>query len=144
MSTTISLNNVLCLVAHSCLTLCDSMDCSPPGSSVHGDSPGKNTRVDCHACLQGIFPTSNPCLLHCRSILYCLNHQGSIILSNMLAFAFLLTMSLKLGTLLLTSILEFYPEKSMATHSSILTWKIPWMEEPGGLQSMRSQRVRHD
>ena len=103
MSTTISLNNVLCLVAHSCLTLCDSMDCSPPGSSVHGDSPGKNTRVDCHACLQGIFPTSNPCLLHCRSILYCLNHQGSIILSNMLAFAFLLTMSLKLGTLLLTS-----------------------------------------
>ena len=105
MSTTISLNNVLCLVAHSCLTLCDSMDCSPPGSSVHGDSPGKNTRVGCYACLQGIFPTwrSNPCLLHCRSILYCLNHQESIILSNMLAFAFLLTMSLKLGTLLLTS-----------------------------------------
>ena len=32
----------------SCLTLGDPMDCSPPGSSVHGDSPGKNTRVDCH------------------------------------------------------------------------------------------------
>ena len=32
----------------------------------------------------------------------------------------------------------------MATHSSILAWKIPWMEEPGGLQSMGSQRVRHD
>jgi len=32
----------------------------------------------------------------------------------------------------------------MATHSSILAWKIPWTEEPGGLQSMGSQRVRHD
>ena len=35
-------------------------------------------------------------------------------------------------------------EKGMATHSSILAWKIPWAEEPGGLQSMESQRVRHD
>ena len=35
-------------------------------------------------------------------------------------------------------------EKEMATHSSILAWKIPWMEEPGRLQSMRSQRVGHD
>ena len=34
-------------------------------------------------------------------------------------------------------------EKGMATHSSILTWRIPWTEEPGGLQSMGSQRVRH-
>ena len=35
-------------------------------------------------------------------------------------------------------------EKKIATHSSILTWKIPWMEELGRLQSMGSQRVRHD
>ena len=35
-------------------------------------------------------------------------------------------------------------EKEMATHSSTLAWKIPRMEEPGGLQSMRSQRIRHD
>jgi len=35
-------------------------------------------------------------------------------------------------------------EKEMATHSSILAWKIPWMEEPGRLQSMGSQRVGHD
>ena len=35
-------------------------------------------------------------------------------------------------------------EKEMATHSSILAWRIPWTEEPGGLQSMVSQRVRHD
>ena len=35
-------------------------------------------------------------------------------------------------------------EQGMATHSSILAWRIPWTEEPGGLQSMGSQRVRHD
>ena len=35
-------------------------------------------------------------------------------------------------------------EKEMATHSCILAWKILWMEEPGGLQSMGSRRVRHD
>ena len=35
-------------------------------------------------------------------------------------------------------------EKEMATHSSILAWEIPWTEEPGGLQSTGSQRVRHD
>ena len=45
----------VCLVAQSCPTLCDPMDCSPPGSSVHGDSSGKNTGVDCQALLQGIF-----------------------------------------------------------------------------------------
>ena len=70
---------VLCLVAQSCLTLCSAMDCSPPGSSVHGDSPGKDTRVGCHVLLQGIFPTqgSNPGLPHCQQILYHLSHQGS-------------------------------------------------------------------
>ena len=54
-------------------------DYSPPGFSVHGHSPGKNTGVGCHLLLQGIFPTqgSNPGLLHCRWILYHLNHQES-------------------------------------------------------------------
>ena len=55
------------------------MDCNPPGFSVHGDSPGKNIGVGCHALLQGIFPTqgSNPGLPHFRQILYHLSHQGS-------------------------------------------------------------------
>ena len=68
----------VCLVTQWCLTLYDPMDCSPPGSSVHGNSPGRNTRVDCHALLQGIFLTqgSNPGLLHYRQIIYCLSHQG--------------------------------------------------------------------
>ena len=50
----------------SCLTLCEPMDCSPPDTSVHRDSPGKYIRVDHHALLKGIFLTqgSNLCLLH--------------------------------------------------------------------------------
>ena len=64
-----SINDVACLCAklpQSCPALCDPMDCSPPGSSVHGDSPGKYTGVSCHALLQGIVPTqgSNPHLLY--------------------------------------------------------------------------------
>ena len=56
------------------------MDCSPPGSSVHWDSPGKNTGVGCHALLQGIFPTqgSNSGLSNCKWILYHLSYQGSL------------------------------------------------------------------
>ena len=71
--------SVLCLVAWSFLTLCDPVDCNLPGSSVHGESPGKNTGVNCHALLQGIFPTqgSNPGFPHCRQILYQLSHQES-------------------------------------------------------------------
>ena len=53
---------VLCLVAQSCPTLCDPMDCSSPGSSVHRGSPGRNTGMGCHALLQGIFPTQVSCI----------------------------------------------------------------------------------
>ena len=57
------LNGLCC--AQSCPTLCDPVDCSLTGSSVHGDSPSKNTGVDCHDLLEGIFPTqgSNPGLM---------------------------------------------------------------------------------
>ena len=55
------------------------MDCSSPGSSVHGITPGKNTGVGCHTLLQGIFPTqrSNLCLLHWQVDSLPLSHQGS-------------------------------------------------------------------
>ena len=73
------LARVLRLVTQSRLNLCDPIDCSPAGSSVRGDSPGKNTGVGCHALLQGIFPIqgSNPGLPHYRQILHCLSHQGN-------------------------------------------------------------------
>ena len=88
-------------VAQSCPTLSDPMDCSPPGSSVHGifqarvlewgaiafsdglhcpwNSPGQNTGVGSLSLLQEIFPTQglNPDLSHCRQILYQLSHKGS-------------------------------------------------------------------
>ena len=64
--------------AQSCPTLYDPMDCSPPGSSVHGDYPSKSTGVGCNALIQRIFPTqgSNSGLLYCRQIFYSLRHQG--------------------------------------------------------------------
>ena len=67
---------VLCLVAQWCPLLCDPMDCGPPGSSVLGDSPGKNAGVflpawDCHAR-----DLANPGLSQYRRILYLLGHQG--------------------------------------------------------------------
>ena len=46
----------MCVHVQSCLTLCDPMDCSPPGSSVFGDSPGKNTGVGCHVLLHKKYP----------------------------------------------------------------------------------------
>ena len=69
------------LVAKSCPTHCDPMDYCLPGSSVHGDSPGKNTGVGCHFLLQGIFPTreSNPDLLNCRQILYQLSYERHLL-----------------------------------------------------------------
>ena len=65
-------------VTQSCPTLCNPMDCSIPGSSVHGIFPGKGTGVGCHFLLQRIFLTqgSNPGLPHCREMLYHLSQQG--------------------------------------------------------------------
>ena len=64
---------VLCLVIQLGPTLCNPMDFNLPGSSFHGDSPGKSIGVGCQAPTQ----KSNPGLPHCRWILYCLSHQGS-------------------------------------------------------------------
>ena len=63
------------------------MDCSPPGSSVHGIFPGENTGVGCPALLQGIFPTRglNLCLLHWQVGYLPLSHQGSPHLARVLA-----------------------------------------------------------
>ena len=62
-------------------------DCVLPGSSVHGDSPGKNTGVSYDALLHRIFPTQglNP---HCRWILYHLSHQGNLWILEWVAYSF--------------------------------------------------------
>ena len=79
---------VLCLVAQ---TFYNLMDCSPPGSSDHRDSPGKNTGVGCHALLQGIFPTKglSPGLPHCTLILHHLNKKGSPLVHSFFFFFWL-------------------------------------------------------
>ena len=87
----------LCLCAQSlqsCPTLCDPLDCSPPGSSVHGDSPGENTGVGCHALLQGVFQTQGSnrhvlCLLYWQVDYLPLVPPGkSLIVSNAFGILF--------------------------------------------------------
>ena len=62
------LMKVKVLVTQSCPTLCDPMDCSLPWLLCPWNSPGKNTGMDCHSLLQGIFMAQglNPGFLHCR------------------------------------------------------------------------------
>ena len=71
--------------AQLCPTVCDPVDCSPPGSSVHGDSPGKSTGVGSLSLLQGNFPTqeSNWGLLHYRRVLHQLSYpeRGHLLFS---------------------------------------------------------------
>ena len=82
---------VYVLVTQLCLTLCDSVDCSPPGSSVHGILQARIVEWVAIAVSRGIFPTQglNPGLLHYRRMLYRLSYWRSpkklIILSNCLA-----------------------------------------------------------
>ena len=114
-------------VAQSCLTLSDSMDCSPPGSSVNG-----------------IFQAR---VLEWGAITF--SELGLVIHYSVLSRASLLAQRLKhLPAMRETGVRslgrEDPLEKEMATHSSILAWRIPWTEKPGGLQSMGSQRVGHD
>ena len=99
------------------------------------DFPGKSTGMGCNFLLQGIFLTQglNPLLLclHCRQILYLLSHWGR------------LWMQLKLTYRSMTCIFSFILVKN-CKDGSTLAWKIPWTEEPGGLQSMGSLGVGHD
>ena len=129
----------LYLVTQLCLTLCEPVDYSPPVSSIHGESPGKNTQVGCYAILQGIFPPqgSNPGHLNCRWILYQMSGDSLVAQRVKSLPAMRETQIRSLGQ-------EDPLEKEMATHSSILAWKVPWTEELGRLQSMGLQRVGHD
>jgi len=85
--------NPLCFAVLSrsvCPILCNSRDCSPPGFSIHGVSPGKNTGVGGQALLQEVFPTlgSNSGLPHSRQILYHLSHQGTPRILEWVAYPF--------------------------------------------------------
>ena len=106
----------VCLVTQWCPTLCDPMDCSLPGSSVHRDSPG-NTGVGCHTLLQGILPTqgSNPGLLHFRQTLYQVREQYTegkklvyLFLYHNLVIRILISL-IKVKTLISSTLATYYP-----------------------------------
>ena len=124
---------VLCLVTQSCPTLCNPMDCSLPGSSVHRDFPGKNTRVDCHSLLQGIFPTQglNPDLLNYRL------PTKRVVKRPPANAGDIRDMGLIPGWKILW-------RRAWQPTPVFLSGKSLWTEEPGRLQSMGLQRVGHD
>ena len=153
-------------VAQSCPTLSGPMDCSLPGSSVHGISQARVLEWGAIAFSEyspkylercDMAPFSEKCKnltrerstyerirdkcelsLHTHLVLvHQLSHlsSGGSVVKNLPAMQETLVQSLGQEDPL---------EKGMATHSSILAWRIPWTEEHSGLQSMGLQRVRHD
>ena len=140
----------------------------PTRLSCPWDSPSKDTGVSCHFLIQGIFQTQGlspclSCLLHCRQILYhwstgeasyqfksprWASKRGGFCSECSFCFVLFLNKSKKLNDkhfdYISVSLSSFFLEKKMTTDSSILAWRIPWTEEPGGLQFMGSQRIRHD
>ena len=152
---------------------CDPMHCSLPGSSVHMDSPNKNTRVGCRVLLQGIFLTqgSNPSLLHCRWILFQLSYQGSLNpqsppfwpcgrrLASLTPWGakyvsvpsgsgcillYPLLCNLERGLLWASSTGLFSCGLLILANFSVLAWRIPGTGEPWGLPSMGLHSVGHD
>ena len=123
-------------VAQSCPTLCDPMDCSPPGCSVCGISPAR--RLEWVAVPFCILEYSG---LECCVSFYCTAKW----ISYMYTQSFPGGPSGKESASTAGDLgREDALEEGMATHSSILAWRIPWTEEPGGLQSIGSHRVGHD
>ena len=113
--------HIVILVAKSCPTLWNPMDCSLPSSSVHGISHSGILKWVAISFSRGFSllkdQTGNSCIG--RWILYHWDTREYMYI-------------------------YVHMEKAMAPHSSTLAWKIPWTEEPGGLQSMGSRRVGHD
>ena len=121
--------------------------------------------MGCHFLLQGIFPTqgSNLGLLYCRQTLYrpeplersyyICEYISQILTEDRRPITYIYTsvvaqmvkrLSIMRETWVRSLGQEDPLEKEMAVRSSTTAWKIPWTEEPGRLQSMGSQRVRHD
>ena len=113
-------------VVQLCPTLSDPIDCSPPGSSVHGIFQARVLEWDAITfsviIIKYTLISHSPMQVSLNSYLLQRSGEGSYFNARY--------------TLL--------PEKAMAPHSSTLAWKIPWMEGPGGLQSVGSLGVGHN
>ena len=117
----------------------------PSGTSVHGTFSGRNTGVDCLSTSMGSPQPRDQTHTSCISAL----QEDSLLPSHHESWASLVVQLANSQPTMwenrVRSLGGIDPlEKEMATHSSILAWRIPWTEEPGGLQSMGSQRVGHD
>ena len=144
-------------VAQSCPTLCDPMDCSLPGSSVHGifqarvlewvaisfsresSQPRDRTRVSHIAGRCFIVWATREDLLYKR-LLICCSGLARYLSGKRVCLPVQEPQEMWVWPLGQEDPLE----KEMATNSSILAWRIPWTEDPGGLQSLGSQRVGLD
>ena len=142
------------LVTQSCPTVCSLMDTTR--LLCPWNSPGKNTGMGCHSLLQASFQPRNWTWVSCSA------GRFFTVWATREAPVLLMPSAKKKGTSVsfLWSLGNFWGEvgkatgsrcpyatvleKAMAPHSSTLAWKIPWMEEPGGLQSMGLRRVGHN
>ena len=139
-------------VAQSCPTLWDPMDCSPPGSSIHEIFQARILEWVAISFSRGSFQSRDWTGVSCIAgkCFYHLSHQGSPIYCYRQWFIYMwFYCAVKNLPAVQETQIQFLGwedplEKEMATHSSILAWKISWTEEPDGVQSMGSQRVRHD
>ena len=133
------------LVAQSCLVVCNPVVCA-------WNSLGKNIRVGCHSLLQGIFPTWERSWLSCiasRFFTIWATREAQVDLLREVLWASQVAQWVKnppsrhemqVQSLCREDLLE----EGIATHSSTPAWRIPWTEEPGGLESVGSQRVWYD
>ena len=132
-------------VAKLCLTLCHPMDCSTPGFPVLRYLP---EFAQTHILWVGdVIPSSHPLLTLSPSALNMSQNQFLVhwvppCVRWPKYWSFSIRPSNEYSELISSKI--DWSEKAMASHSSTLVWKIPWMEEPGRLQSMGSLRVGHD
>ena len=128
-------------VAQLCLTLCDPMDCSLPGSSIRGIFQARV--LEWGAIAFSVYKASESEITQLRPTLFDLmdcSLPGSSI-HGIFQAKLLEWVAVSFCNRIL---LSHKTEKAMAPHSSTLAWKIPWMEEPGRLQSMGSLRVGYD
>ena len=148
------------LVSQSCPILCYPTDCSPPGSSVHGLSQARPLQWIAIALSssKGPFPPRDQTCISCVSLHWQADSLPAEPPEKLCILYIVVIHGLPSGSAGKESACnsgatearvqrlgrEDPLEEEMATHSSVLVWEIPRTEEPGGLQSMGSQRVRHD
>ena len=133
-----------------CLTRCDPMDCSPPGSSVHGFSQARILKWVAIPFSRGSSRFRNQTCISCfAGGFFTARSPGKSEHSYYCRIKRLWNRNRVVKTMGKESACSagdwgWILEKEMASHSSVLAWKIPWTEEPDGLQSVGLQRLGHD